>query len=389
MDKPAARMKKIIYFVTEDWYFWSHRLPIAKACLKSGMNVGLITRVNKHADRIKKTGIKLFPIHINRSSLNPIHDMITLISLIRIYIKEKPDIVHHVALKPVIYGSWVARISGVQKVVNALAGLGEINAATGFKSIILKLLIRLSLKSILSPRNMRVIFQNPEDLDSLIEKNMITHQQACLIKGSGVDTQQYSSGEKNEEKPIVLMASRMLWSKGVGDFAELSKRLKQEKVNVRMVLVGKPDEMNPAAVSKKQLLKWNKEKTVEWWGHIDNMPSTFKQSSIAVLPTAYGEGIPKFLIEAASAELPMVTYDVPGCREIVRNNENGYLVPFKDISAMADAIKKLLKSRNLREHFGKKGRKIVKKEFSEEIIVKQTLALYQELLYHNMDNSIS
>ena len=141
-------MKKIIYFVTEDWYFWSHRLPIAKACLKSGMNVGLITRVNKHADRIKKTGIKLFPIHINRSSLNPIHDMITLISLIRIYIKEKPDIVHHVALKPVIYGSWAARISGVQKVVNALAGLGEINAATGFKSIILKLLIRLSLKSI-------------------------------------------------------------------------------------------------------------------------------------------------------------------------------------------------------------------------------------------------
>lgn len=372
--------KKIIFFITEDWYFWSHRLPIARACLKNSMDVGLVTRVNRFARKIKQAGIRLNPIYVNRSSLNPLKDLITLFSLIRIYRREKPDIVHHVALKPVIYGSWAARIAGIPRVVNAFAGLGEIAAARGIKSRIIRWLMYLSFRSFLSPRRFQIIFQNPEDRQFLLDRNMIAPGQASLIRGAGVDPDLFCPGISQPPVPTVVLAGRMLWPKGVGDFVEMARHLKSEKINVKMLLVGRPDDMNPASVPRNQMIHWKDTGLIDWLDWTNDMPAIYKNSSIAVLPSTYGEGIPKFLIEAASAGLPIVTYDMPGCREIVRNNENGFLIPLKNVAAMTRAVKRLLHDSGLRKQMGEKGREMVVNEFSQDIVVRKTLALYERIL---------
>lgn len=371
---------KILFFVTEDWYFWSHRLPIAKAALNNGMDVTVVTKVNAHGERIEREGFQLIPLNVNRSGKNPFRELFIFLLLIGIYKREKPTLVHHVALKPVLYGSWAARLAGVPFVVNALAGLGHVFTATGARTFFLKKLLKLAFSSALSPENVRTIFQNPDDLNAFVEEGFLLRGQARLIKGSGVNTKILSPTSNQVSEPVVVLVARMLWTKGVGELVEASKILKEKGVAVRMLLVGTPDPMNPASINENTLCDWAASGIVEWLGFRQDIPDILRQSSIAVLPSSYGEGIPKSLIEAASTGLPIVTYDVPGCREIVRHGDNGFLVPPKDVRALANAIEDLVKNPQLRSRMGKRGREIVIKEFSEEVIVEKTLALYKELL---------
>ncbi len=374
---------KLLFFVTEDWYFCSHRLPIARAAFQNGLDIVIVTRVNTHGQFIKNEGFKLIPLNINRSGKNPFYDIFTFFSLIKIYKKEKPDIVHHVSLKPVLYGSWAARLTGVPHIVNALAGLGHVFIDKGFKAFLLKKIVKLAFKLALSPKNVRVILQNPDDLNLFIREHILTKKQITLVKGSGVDTKIFYPETKKPEIPIVVLVARMLWSKGAGDFFQAAKILREKEVPVRMVLVGEPDPINPASVPVERLKSWSSSSIIEWWERREDIPDILKQSTIAVLPSSYGEGVPKSLIEAASVGLPIVTYDVPGCREIVRNRENGFLVPLNDIKGLVCAIEKLLKNAALRQKMGKKSREIVINEFSEEIVVKQTMDLYKNLLRNN------
>ena len=373
---------KLIIFTTEDWYFWSHRLSIAKAALKKDMKVVVVTRVNKYGHKIRKAGFKLIPINIHRSSMNPIKDIGTFLSLVRIYALEKPDIIHNIALKPIIYASLAGKVIGVPVIINAFTGLGEYYTARGFKAHVIKTIINLFMKVFRKYNNIKFIFQNPDDLNNFVNDRLINLDQAFLIKGSGVNTKLFypSSTELETEIPSVILASRMLWSKGVGDFVEASRILKKNGMRFQAVLVGKPDDMNLSSIPIQQLIKWNEEGVIKWLGWKEDMPSILRRSSIAVLPSSYGEGIPKFLIEAASSGLPIVTYDVPGCREIVRDGESGFLIPQKDISKLAEAIQKLLEDHNLRYKMGRLGRKITVNEFSEEQINRKTLELYMEYL---------
>lgn len=371
--------KRILFLVTEDWYFYSHRLCIARAARKIGYDVLIATRFKNHFELLKNEGSKLIPISLKRKSTNPIKEILSILEIYKIYKREKPDIVHHIAIKPVLYGSWAARIARVPAIVNTIPGLGYIFFANEWKAKILKPVIKLAYKSALSIKRSCVIFQNSEDRKSFVDSNIIKEKQSTIIKGSGVDASIFKPAPEQKGKPIVLLASRMIWDKGVGELVKAARILKKDSVICRVVLVGDPDHENPTSISKDTLNKWNSGGIVECWGFKKDMIKTFEKVHIFVLPS-YGEGIPKVLIEAAASGRPIVASDRPGCREIVHHNINGLLVPPRDEKALAEAIKYLVHNPEARKRMGKKGREIAVSEFSEEKVVKETLAVYKRLL---------
>ena len=372
-------MKTIIYFVSEDWYFCSHRLPIARKALKDGFKVVVITKVSKHRDVIESEGFELAPIEIKRGGINLFSELRTISTLYSYYKQYNPDIVHHVAIKPVIYGTLVARLIGSIKIVNAMAGLGFIFISNKKRVRALRFVIHKLFRFLFDNKNGQLILQNKDDLDYFIKNKLVKKDQVSIIRGSGVDIKKFIPVEECIGIPIVMLASRMLWDKGVGEFVEAAKILKQEGIEARFVLVGENDSENPASISNRQLNEWNELDTVEWWGVKTDMHKVLAQSSIVCLPS-YREGLPKVLLEAASCGRVIIATDVPGCREIVHNGENGALVPLKNANSLASAIKKLINNPGKRKIMGTNGRRLVENEFSEEIVVSQTLKIYQELL---------
>jgi glycosyltransferase involved in cell wall biosynthesis len=372
--------KKILFLVTEDWYFWSHRLPLAREAQRSGYSVIVATRVQEHGQRILAEGFKLISIRMLRRNNNPFKELYSLFELIRIYRNERPGIVHHVAVKPVVYGSLAARFARVPRVVNAIAGMGYVFSSDTVKAKLLRPFIRFLLKILLNRSNSRTIFQNPDDQTMLIQAGIVRSELTKLIRGSGVDPQVYAPSSEPGGLITVVLASRMLWDKGIKEFVEAAGLLRSERVKARFALVGDTDGDNPAAVPTAQLEAWSRSGDVEWWGKRVNMPEVFAASHIVCLPSAYGEGIPKVLIEAASCGRPIVTTDSPGCREIVRNNENGFLVPIRDPRALAHALRRLIEDSSLRKQMGVRGRELVLNEFTVGKVVEETLSLYDSLL---------
>lgn len=370
---------KLLYFVTEDWYFCSHRLSLALAAQKAGYEVVVLTRVNQHGELIRSHGLKLIHFELSRRSRNPLKELGVILRLLRVYKEQKPDIVHHVALKPVLYGSIAARVTGIPAVVNALTGLGFLFISKHWQARVLRPLVELAFRLLLNRPNSRVIFQNPDDMALLTSRGVLALGQGVLIRGSGVSTTQFNATSEVNGLPLVVLASRMLWDKGVGEFVEAVRQLRGQGVVARFALVGEGDPGNPASISHNQLSQWQDEDAVEWWGRRDDMPQVFAQSHIVCLPS-YREGLPKVLIEAAACGRPIIATDVPGCREIVRHGENGLLVPARDFRALANTLLHLINNPSLRIAMGKRGREIVKKEFSIGHVISQSLALYKELI---------
>lgn len=370
---------KLLYFVTEDWYFCSHRLALAIAAQKAGYEVVVVTRVNQHAELIRSHGLKLIHFELSRRSRNPFIEFGMIWRLLRVYREEQPDIVHHVALKPVLYGSIAARLTGVPAVVNALAGLGFLFISKHFQARVIRLLVESAFRLLFNDPNVRVIFQNPDDMALLTSRGVLVTKQGVLIRGSGVCTLQFNVTPEVYGLPLVVLASRMLWDKGIAEFVEAVRQLRGQGVAARFALVGEGDPDNPASISNKQLSQWQNEGIIEWWGQRDDMPRVFAQSHIVCLPS-YREGLPKVLVEAAACGRPIIATDVPGCREIVHDGENGLLVPAKDFYALANALRQLIDNPSLRIAMGKRGREIVESKFSIEHVVTQTLTLYKELI---------
>jgi glycosyltransferase involved in cell wall biosynthesis len=373
------RERVIVFFVTEDWYFCSHRLQLAKAAKDAGYVVYVVTRVVAHGDVIKAAGLSLISISLSRRSKNPISAAMAIIRLILIYKKVRPSVVHHVAMKPVIYGSIAAKVTGVPGVVNALAGLGFLFSSESLMARFLRPMVRGVLSLLLNSKNSAVILQNPDDAEVMVGSGAVDRERIRLIAGSGVDTDEYIQIEEPAGMPIVLLASRMLWDKGVGEFVEAARILNNEGVSARFILVGEGDNENPESIDATQLDTWREEGCVEWWGRRPDMPTVLLQSSVVCLPSFYGEGLPKVLVEAASCGRPIVTTDAPGCREIVQDGVNGILVPVKDAEALAGAIRELLNSPETRRRMGAAGRQLVKDKFSLDIVIDETLAVYESV----------
>lgn len=369
---------KLLFFVTEDWYFCSHRLPLAIAALAAGYEVVLATRVKDHRAIIEAAGIRLLPLDLSRGAKNPFKDWRTLLKLYQILRSERPDILHNVAMKPVLYGSLAAKFGGKACVINALAGLGHLFVVDG-RSGHLRRLVHFALKALLF-RSGRIIVQNPDDLRLLVDSGTIERSQATLIRGSGADLDRFKPTKEPSGPAVVVMAARLLWDKGVGEFVAAAEKLKREGVRARFILVGEPDTENHSSIQRDQLEAWAREGAIEWWGQQSDMPAVFSQCHMVCLPSYYGEGVPKVLLEAAAAQRPIITTDMPGCREAVDHEENGLLVPARDVEQLANALRRLIEDPPLRERLGLAGRYRAEREFGIENVVSATLGLYRECL---------
>ena len=374
-----SKTNKLLLVITEDWYFWSHRLPIAQAARENGFEVIIATRVNDHGNLIEQEGFRLIPISLKRKSRNVFHELMAVIELAAIYLREKPAIIHHVAMKPVLYGTIAARLTGAPFVVNALAGLGHIFTAKNLKTSIIRNVVRVALRMILNTRRTAVILQNTDDVEKLMRECGLNQEIITLIRGSGVNLKQFSpSPAPDDGVPIVILPSRMLWEKGIKEFVEAAAILGNEGIRARFVLCGRVDPDSPSTITAAQLRKWQEEGTIEWWGHNDDMPAVYARAHIVSLPTFYGEGVPKALIEAAACGRPIVATNVPGCREVVRHGENGLLVPAHDPHELANALRLLITNPELRDKMGGRGREIAEEEFAEEKVVSATMGIYRK-----------
>jgi glycosyltransferase involved in cell wall biosynthesis len=372
-------MKTILYFVSEDWYFYSHRLPIAKRAVSEGYKVFLLTKSGQFSNKIRCEGIDLISIDIDRSGLNIFKELQTFYEIYKYYKKIKPEIVHHVAMKPVIYGTIVARLIGSIKVVNALAGLGFVFTSKHRKFKLIRKAFLFIFKLIFNHPSCHLILQNNDDLNYFLEKKIIDKDFVSLIRGSGVDINKFLPTQTMNDSVIVMMASRMLWDKGVGEFFDAASILKKYDLNVTFILVGGPDYKNPSTITEDQLLEWSSTGIIEWWGEQIQMHKVLTIADIVCLPS-YREGLPKVLLEAASCAKPIIASDVPGCREIVHDQKNGFLIPPADSFSLAEAIKKLVINEEKRLIMGKKSLEIVTESFSESIVVDKTHNLYKKLL---------
>ncbi len=364
---------KLLFVVTEDWYFVSHRLPLAVAARAAGLDVAVATRAGRQADVIRNAGIRLIPFTLSRRGGNPLREVI---ALWRLYRRERPDLVHHVALKPVMFGALAAWLARVPAQVNAVAGLGWLFTSSGRIVRLVRPALRWMLARLLNRPHSLTIVQNPED-KALLERSGVSAARLRLIRGAGVDVQIFYPVMPPSGPVCIVLVARMLWDKGVGEFVEAACRLTGAGVSARFVLVGDPDPANPASVPESTLRSWHGQHGVEWWGRREDMPAVLQAAHIACLPS-YREGLPKSLLEAAACGLPIVTTDAPGCREVVRDGVNGLLVPVRDAAALAAALRKLIDDAELRRRMGEQSRLRAETEFGQETVIKQTLAIYRE-----------
>lgn len=367
----------LLYLVTEDWYFCSHRLPIARAARDAGFEVMVATRVDRHAGVIRSEGFELAPLKLRRRDWRPWREFAALFEIIRLYRRVRPDIVHHVAMKPVIYGSIAARFYTDCVVVNALAGLGYVFASSNLRARVLRPLVKLALRGLVTGRRCHALVQNPDD-EALMLGMGISSRRISVIRGSGVDIRAFRPSPEPVGEIVVTMVSRMLWDKGVGELVEAARRLRQSGSGVRVQLVGPPDHENPAAIPEQTLQDWQREGVIRWLGQRDDVFELWSCSHIAVLPS-YREGLPKALLEAAACGRPMVATDVAGCREIVVDGETGLLVPARDAASLTQALVRLAGDAPLRKRMGSAARKRVVEHFSQEHVAEETLALYRLL----------
>jgi glycosyltransferase involved in cell wall biosynthesis len=367
----------LLYLVTEDWYFFSHRLPMARAAQRAGYRVHVATRVDRHRAAIEALGFQLHPLGWRRGSLNPLYLAHTVGEVRRLYRSIAPDLVHHVALEPTIVGS-LACVGLTVEVLNAVTGLGFAFASRSTKARLLGVALAPFLRYLLSRRRNAVLVQNPDDF-AVMQSLGVDADRVFTIGGSGVDVDVLAPLPEPEPPITVGFVGRLLADKGVRTLVAAQKLLAERGRPVRLLLAGDPDPANPASIPSEEIESWKRQKDVRVLGHVPDIRDVWAAAHIAVL-TSRREGLPKSLLEAAACARPIVASDVPGCREIARAGVNALLVLPDDPEALAIAIDRLAEDQGLRRRLGEAGRKIVVDEFSSEQIGRQTVALYDRLL---------
>jgi glycosyltransferase involved in cell wall biosynthesis len=317
------------------------------------------------------------PVAFARRRTNPLAEIGTIQEIARHYRALKPDIVHHVALKPTLYGSMAARYVGVRNIVNAPVGMGFVFTSDSAKSRTLRPVVTAALRVLLNPRGSKIVFENRDDRREFIARGAAREADSVVIRGAGIDIATFAPSPEPPPPITVVLVARMLWDKGVGEFVGAARALRSP--NRRFLLAGTGDPQNPESISEDELRSWHDEGIVEWLGHRTDIPAVLAHAHIACLPS-YREGLPKSLLEALAAGLPVVTTDVPGCRETVTDGVNGLLVPPRDANALAAALWTLIEDADLRRQFGAAGRQRAETEFASSIVIAQTLKLYATLL---------
>jgi len=369
---------KVLLFANTDWYLYNFRLPLANYLKEQGLDVVLVSPAGSYSSRLKAKGFRWVPVNMERRSLNFWTEFKLLINLTKLYAKESPDLVHHFTLKCVIYGSIAARLAGIKRQINAITGLGHIFTSNNSLANLLRPFVSMLLRIVLHGSKSRLILQNHDDYQFFTQNGLSKPETTRLIRGSGVDTKKFKQlTVTHNGKFKILLATRLLWEKGVGEYIEAARLCNNDAIE--FWLAGSPDDGNPASVSQEQVITWQAEGIINLIGHIDNIQTILTQVDLVVLPS-YREGVPRILLEAAASGLPIVTTDAPGCREIVVDGVNGLLVPCKDYIALAKAIQYMKDHPLERVQMGAASREKVVKEFAQNIVLKKTFDVYKELL---------
>ena len=366
-------MKKVIYFVSEDWVFLNHRIELAKKIQKKGYRIILVTNITHYKNLIEKEKIKVIPIKIERGSLNIRKSIRTIYKLSKIYKKVNPDIVHNFGLRQIVHGNISAQLVGIKKTFNSIIGLGSTFISGNF---FLKFFITNLLRSVLFFKSSQILVQNNDDYIFFKKKIWIRKKNLHFNTTSGINLKKYTASKEPKGKIIFLFASRILKDKGILELIKASKELNKITKNFELFIAGNVDSQNPSSVSHEEIKSWEALDYLKYMGHVNNINDLYKKIHVAILPS-YREGLPKGLLEAAACGKPIITTDVAGCRDVVINGKNGILVNPKNSDELFLAMKKMVQNKKIRLSMGKEGRKFVKKNFLLENTVKNLNHLYK------------
>jgi len=372
-------MLKIFIVVNVDWFFLSHRKEIAINALKNGYDVTIVTKDTGRRKEIENLGLKFIDLPMNRVGINIFEELKTLSFLCRLYILERPDIVHHVGLKTILWGTLAAKITNVDGIVNAVSGLG-IAFSSENNSFFSKLLLKI-LRLSHNYKNLVVIFQNNEDKNLFLQNRLINAEQSEMIKGSGIDLELFNyTPEPDDNKIRVLFTARMIEEKGVFILTDAAKKLKDKYSDrVQFLLCGGLDD-NPKAISKSELMGVCDGEYVQWLGFRSDVLDLLKQCHIVAFPSYYKEGLPKSLIEATAIGRPIITTNSIGCKETVVDGWNGFIIPIKDSDTLSEKLSVLIDNKELRQEMGRNSRTLAIKDFSIENVVNRHLEIYRRLI---------
>jgi len=372
---------KAVLFANTDWYLYNFRRALAMALRQAGYDVLLISPPGPYGDKLRALGLRWEPLPMERRSLNPLREMALLWHLVRLLRRERPMLVHGFTIKCAVYGSLAARLAGVSARVNAVAGMGYVFTSSHTKARLLRPVVRGLLRLALGGKDARLILQNADDVELFQQAGLVDPAHIRLIRGSGVDCRQFAGVSRTasgDGRMRVLLASRLLWDKGVAEYVAAIRQLRTQGRAIHALLAGTPDPGNPAAVPESTIRGWVDEGLVTWLGHVDDMASLLGSVDVMVLPS-YREGLPRTLVEAAACGLPLITTDVPGCREVVSDGVDGLLVPMGNSEALAHAIRRLQDDPEFACRLGDAARLKAQAQFDEGIVIRRTMDVYAEL----------
>ena len=371
---------KLLYFISEDKYFLSHKIDHVINAQNNGFDVLVVCKISNNTNIKNFNKIKVKNFNIKRRSINPLFLLYQIIDLVKIIKEFQPDIIQNTALKPIIIGSLSSLFVGKKiNVINCVVGLGYIYINKNLKNLLLKKIINLLFFVLSKKKNYTTVFQNKDDKEYFKKRNLIDSNRTNVIKGSGVNVNFFKPSYNIKKKYDLILHSRMLVDKGIFETIEAIKNLKKKKVFIKVLFLGSPDDDNLANINTKQLLQWVKQKIIYWIPHKENVLEYILSSKISILPS-YREGLPKSLLESASCGLPLITSDVPGCREICINNFNGILVRKKKPEDIEKAIEYFFSNKKKIREFGEKSRELVLKNYDVKIISRRFLDLYNNIL---------
>lgn len=377
---------RLVFLVTEDWYFLMHRLPMAFAAQRAGYDVHVACRVGDKGAGIAALGFTLHPLDWKRGSLNPLHVTSIVRQVRALYRRIKPDIAHHVALQPVVVGSLAAIGLPVRR-INAFAGLGFVFVSRSLRARALRPVIVALLRFLLNDRKSAVVVENSDDRAALAAIG-IEEERLNIISGSGVDVDKMRPLPEPQEEVTAAFVGRLLDDKGIRPLVAAHEMLRNRGERLRLLIAGEGDAANPASISQAEINSWKARSGIEMLGHVEGIQRVWERAHIAVLPSRR-EGLPVSLLEASAFGRPIVATDVPGCREIVRHGVNGFLVPADDPSALSGALAVLVRDPDLRRRFGEASRRIVENEFSSARVGQQIVALYDALLERRSGSGVA
>ena len=359
-----------------DW-FWSHRLPLVKAVLEKGWPLSLATARASQDQGVKDMGIQTFDLPDHTNAYNIFLHFSIVHSIKKVIQKAQPDIVHAITIRHAFYTGIAARFIGYRPLVLTVAGLGSLFSRKTLKASLLRLVAKPLLRFAFDSEGVFLIFQNPDDQKALIDNGIVKAERTTVIKGSGVDIETYQPAPIIQgSKPVIVFASRLLKEKGIAEFVAAARLLKDR---ADFVVAGDVYAKNPHSLTREEIQAWHDEGVIEWLGQYSDMASLFARSSLVVLPSYYGEGVPKVLLEAMACGRAIITTDLPGCRETVDHESNGLLIPGQDVDALVRAITHMLDNPTLLKSYGDAGRKKVEGEFTTGAVVGKTLSVYDQM----------